>query len=377
MIYQVNIELLSETIFGNGESKNGIVNNDVLIDKDGFPYLMGKTFKGNLRKSMIDMVNFGYENATDDVRNKLLGKSSEERVKTEEGNIRVSNFVLHKRIKEELEELKKEDRIEVLTELRYATKHEDNVAENKSLRVSRVLIPKIVFVGEIEVSNIINSTELIILEKATKSIKHLGMRRSRGKGAVSITFKKKKTANEESEFIDINNYLLYEIVLMEPAKVGNCNSNNIYEQTENYITGSAIRGAIVNKYENKSLEDSVFSELIKKVKFYDMYPLRGEKYSFPTPTIFYTTKEAKLNAKTSKNGDIEYLEEEFRITNKAVDSYYNLKLRDGKFSYYDETEKILNQFNVKKEVRFHHSTLSKKENLFRYEALASGQNFME
>ncbi len=51
--YPITIELLSETILGNGQSKNGIVNTDVLLDEEGFPYYLGKSFKGCLKNQWI------------------------------------------------------------------------------------------------------------------------------------------------------------------------------------------------------------------------------------------------------------------------------------------------------------------------------------
>ena len=54
--YIIEIELLSEAIFGSGQSVPGLVDTDIVHDEYGFPYMKAKTFKGNLRKSAEEIV---------------------------------------------------------------------------------------------------------------------------------------------------------------------------------------------------------------------------------------------------------------------------------------------------------------------------------
>ena len=55
---QVRLELLSDTIFGSGHSIPGGEDIAVCQDENGYPYLKGTTFKGLLRESMHDLLEW-------------------------------------------------------------------------------------------------------------------------------------------------------------------------------------------------------------------------------------------------------------------------------------------------------------------------------
>jgi len=48
--YTLKIELLTDAVFGSGNSVPGFVDADVLHDEYGFLYINGKTLKGNWEK---------------------------------------------------------------------------------------------------------------------------------------------------------------------------------------------------------------------------------------------------------------------------------------------------------------------------------------
>lgn len=55
-IYQLQIELLSDTTFGRGDGVAGLVDAEVQHDEYGCPYLAGRTLKGLLREECVNLL---------------------------------------------------------------------------------------------------------------------------------------------------------------------------------------------------------------------------------------------------------------------------------------------------------------------------------
>ncbi|MFD3157035.1 RAMP superfamily CRISPR-associated protein [Haloimpatiens sp. FM7330] len=390
--YPITIELLSETIFGNGQSQNGIVNTDVLLDEEGFPYYLGKTFKGCLKESINTILKPYYSKNKGDfneVVDRLFGSNNKTDNIENEGILKFTNFYLDKEISDifssyEVKEKEKSEKKDLilpsLSDIRFGIKMGDNgVSESKSLRASRVLKKGLVFNGFVLSLNQLEGLQLTLLKKGIKSLKNLGINKSRGKGLVNVKIGEIVEINSEKGG-NINHnfdYLLYEVDLKQPVKIGDSQSQYDYEQTKSYISGSIVRGAIIGKYLNKpqdTKKEDDFNHLLKKVYFYDAYPVYEEEnnkyYSFPTPNIFRITKDR------DKEDESLYKSNEFInvFDNKKVDDKPTvIKLKKGDFSYYKQN--TLFQFNVKKDYRFHHSNHTKKENIFRYESISKGQKF--
>ncbi|HCL4546851.1 CRISPR-associated protein [Clostridium botulinum] len=390
--YPITIKLLSETIFGNGQSKNGIVNTDVLLDEEGFPYYLGKSFKGCLKKSMNTILKPFYSNNKckfDEIVDKLFGSTKKgDTNEQNEGILKFTNFYLDKQIVDIFNEYKLKPApnndliLSSLTDIRFGIKMGDNgVSESKSLRASRVLKKGLVFNGAILCSTKLENLELDILENGVKSLKNLGISKSRGKGLVQVRIG--DVIKEDSKSINVMetdfNYLLYEIDLRQPIKIGDSQSQYDYEQTKSYISGSIVRGAVLGKYlKSKNIESNIadknigFRDLLKKVSFYDAYPIYNGHYSFPTPNIFTTTKDIdkEENKKAyKKNEEFSTVFDVQKVKNQPT----VIKLKKGEFSYYENN--VLYQFNIKKDYRFHHSQELEEENIFRYESISKGQKF--
>lgn len=396
--YPITIELLSETIFGNGQSKNGIVNTDVLLDEEGFPYYLGKSFKGCLKKSINTILKpyYSYKNKDQfsESVNKLFGSinNKDDIEEQNEGVLKFTNFYLDKNIRNifnnceiiDGENEKKDLILSSLTDIRFGIKMgEEGISESKSLRASRILRKGLVFKGFICSSSKLEGLDLTLLEKGIKSLKNLGVNKSRGKGLVNVEIGEIVQIYSKN-IEDINydfNYLLYEINLKEPVKIGDSQSQYDYEQTKSYISGSMVRGAVISKYlKSKGInpkeaeKDAYFNDLLKKVCFYDSYPIYENDskiyYSFPTPNIFRITKDIDKEERSFYEND-EFLTvfDKGKINNEPTVK----KLKKGDFSYYEDN--TLYQFNVKKDYRFHHSQQMEKENIFRYESISKGQKF--
>ncbi|MCB2312914.1 RAMP superfamily CRISPR-associated protein [Clostridium tagluense] len=396
--YPISIELISETIFGNGESKNGIVNTEILLDGNGFPYLMGKTFKGYLKNAIINILKPYYDNkndgnfktkmqqifgAYDYIKKQESDKDAGEQV---EGEVRFTNFYIEKSIAALfLGDIKNQKDIIVdsLTDIRFSIKVEEGVAKDKSLRAARVLKKGLIFTGYIETEKPLSEKDYEFLKQGTKALKNLGINKSRGKGLVKVELGGLEVDTINQNIINETNfeYIFYEINLKEPIKIGDSQSQYDYEESKSYISGSTIRGAVLSKYlkynniKPQNADKNIgFNTLLKKVKFYDAYPvfIKEEKkyYSFPTPNIYRITKDIDKD-----DGKI-YNEKQYSIVfeNKKIeDERRVIKLKKGEFSYYQANK--LYQFNIKKEYRFHHTQEKDKENIFRYESISKEQKF--
>ena len=69
---KIKIKLLSNTIFGSGQSVPGGEDIAILHDKDGFPYLKASTFKGIFREEFENYCSLTNELSKSDI-NLLFG----------------------------------------------------------------------------------------------------------------------------------------------------------------------------------------------------------------------------------------------------------------------------------------------------------------
>lgn len=189
----VKMELLSDTIFGNGMSVPGAEDISVLCDEKGFPYYKGTTFKGVFREQLE--LYLGWSGKTkvqiqDEVK-RLLGVEG-----TEESGDKLifSDFTLSECVKVEIEKAigqSASDIKEVLTNLRTFTKiSEDGAAQKGSLRIARCVDQGLIFYSEI----LCKKEDEKVVEEVLGTIKWIGSMRNRGFGKVRITVGKGENA---------------------------------------------------------------------------------------------------------------------------------------------------------------------------------------
>lgn len=181
---KIEIELLSETIFGNGQQAGISVNIDILKDKYGIPYFKGKTFKGKLREEVDQIAEI--LDMKESV-SRLFGKEGSEDNKL----LRFSDCKLNKNIINNLiygikdNQFTKEDIISGLTDIRTFTKLSSNgVAEDGSLRSARVIKKGLKFYCNITTVKELTDEEKGLLACGISALKNIGGMESRGKGQV-------------------------------------------------------------------------------------------------------------------------------------------------------------------------------------------------
>ena len=55
-VFKLNLKLLSDTLIGSGEGWGAIIDNDIVFDDFGLPYIPARRVKGCLRESALEVM---------------------------------------------------------------------------------------------------------------------------------------------------------------------------------------------------------------------------------------------------------------------------------------------------------------------------------
>lgn len=182
----VKMELLSDTIFGNGMSVPGEEDISVLTDKQGFPFYKGSTFKGLLREEMSQYLEWCGLNV--ELIKDLFGegKSGEDDLATETRRLVFSDFVMSPHVRQVIyNEIgdNPEKILDCLSNIRAFTRiSEEGTADVGSLRYARCINQGLVFYSTITCAD----TDYMIVKEVLPFVKWIGTLRNRGFGYVSI-----------------------------------------------------------------------------------------------------------------------------------------------------------------------------------------------
>lgn len=189
--YTVEIELLSETIFGNGEASNIDIDIDIVKDKYGIPYFKGKNLKGKLRKEVQGICDLLGLN--EKLVNELFGGEFNDISKLRFSDCTLSKKIINNLItliestgcKSRYAKITKDDITKSLTNIRYFTRiGENGVAESGSLRSARVIKKGLKFYSDIHVNGELLKEEEEVLACGIAALRNIGSMESRGKGNV-------------------------------------------------------------------------------------------------------------------------------------------------------------------------------------------------
>lgn len=211
--YKIQVKLVTEAIFGSGHSIPGSVDLEIVCDDYGLPYMKAKTFKGNFRESMEEIVSevgkakYGY------IIDEILGKSESgvEQWKT----LKFSDLRLAESIRNTIKKaildgkVQNEEIKEALTDVRsFTSVDEDGSYRKGSLRQMRVIKKDLVFESELHIERELTIKEIGLLAMTTRYLRHIGTMRTRGKGEVECTFLKK----QNDKYIDNTNKYINEFI---------------------------------------------------------------------------------------------------------------------------------------------------------------------
>lgn len=189
------MELLSDTIFGNGVSVPGAENVSVLCDAQGFPYYKGSTFKGVFREETERYLTWSGVNSAkiQKTLQHLLGKSGDD---THKNSIVFTDLCISEYVKQTvlLEIQKHYDRsseqntadivLPLFSHVRSFTQIEEGGGvKGGSLRMARCIDRGNWFYGEI----LCEPADEKLVIQILKMIQWIGTMRNRGFGNVRIT----------------------------------------------------------------------------------------------------------------------------------------------------------------------------------------------
>lgn len=183
---KIKMTLLSDTIFGNGESIPGGEDISVLYDEYGFPYFKGGTLKGIFREELYRLLRWeGKEEIeVNSIVKEWLGVNDNDEASTER-RIQFSDFQLSGYVKEKIR--KEIDNpsiiLDSLTHLRTFTQIEENgIVKEGSLRTGRCINKGLVFYSELQCKN----DQIDRICDILAQIKWIGTMRNRGFGKVRM-----------------------------------------------------------------------------------------------------------------------------------------------------------------------------------------------
>ena len=201
--YKIQVKLITEAIFGSGYSVPGSVDLEIVYDDCGLPYMKAKTFKGNFREAMEDIVNEIGKEKYEFIIDELLGKgrSGVDQWKT----LKFSDLRFPENIRNTIkdailnEKLQAEEIKGALTDVRsFTSLDEDGSSEKGSLRQIRVIKKDIVLEVDIHTERELTEQELGLLSMSARYLRHIGTMRTRGKGEIQCSFLERK----DGKYID-------------------------------------------------------------------------------------------------------------------------------------------------------------------------------
>ncbi|MBD2410387.1 RAMP superfamily protein [Nostoc calcicola FACHB-389] len=198
-IYQLKIELLSDSTFGRGDGIAGLIDQEVEHDSIGFPYLRGRTLKGLLSEECDNLIATISPNETrlywENIACILFGTPGSTLGTT--GVMHVGDACLPNdlreavawQIKQPEPTLTPQQILDSLTAIRRQTaiNAESGIAEKGSLRSFRVVIRQLKFQADLLFETPPNDEMLSVLSVGTLALRHIGSGRNRGRGYVRCT----------------------------------------------------------------------------------------------------------------------------------------------------------------------------------------------
>jgi len=200
MRYKVIIKTLSDTIIGSPEAFGPIIDNDIVFDDNGFPYIPAKRIKGLFRNAAEDLLSIeGFKKLISlpeeiNIIDKLFGEmGSTEAVP----NIIFDNLYIFDRVElnQWCDYLKDKYpsffnynlMVDYFTDVRHQTAidPETRIAKEHSLRTIRVLSGQYEFIGNLTVNYEDENTEKL-LAFISLYLDRMGSKRNRGFGKIEV-----------------------------------------------------------------------------------------------------------------------------------------------------------------------------------------------
>lgn len=339
------IELLSDAIFGSGESIPGSVDLAVYKDQEGKPYFKATSMKGLLREAAVLLLSW-----------KAADLSAVGEIFGEEGWNGSAGW---RRLHLTDAKLINQTNGEYFGQ-RAFTGLENQVVKTGTLRSVECIKRGIHFEGECECAEA--DTELI--RQAFANVKWIGGKRSRGFGSVKIHTSVSEPKKKEKQYRKSAPYLRYILQTQTPVIITDYarSGENAYE-TCGYITGSAVRGCLVGRIAETEPEwfEEHKKELLEQTIFFNALPKRGEMAVIPSIKGFYERKDGGEFQSVLKDGQLHGV-----VKRAGVGQY--CCLNNGKICYW--SAKTDGRTRIRRPEKASEDTL-----MFQNSCLTAGQRF--
>lgn len=394
---EIYITLYSDLCPGNGYSYYGTIDSEAEHDDFGLPFIPARRLKGCLRECAQLLSNSGLWEKSTDTLNYLFGVSADDGTK----GIRIENAYIsgYEQIKDDLKLLQEnkefqkyispDEVLDIFSNVKAQTKMENGVADDNSLRFTRIIHQfspfneenRLEFIAKVEYPE--GQEEK--LKQICKALRHIGMNRNRGLGCVKCEFKAEDEAANVKDEIKFNenvvinensNQKLNITIFFEnlgPIIISGDDKNT----TLNYIPGKAILGALAGTYLSGSGHSADNEEFVRLFlngdTIYSDFTISDGLHIFdPAPSFLNKMKKSKKYINSLK-----YSEKQ-GIDNKDYDpaNGNQPKKLKGKYIHIEINEdnrKVL-EYEPKQRIIYHHRR-GNDALLYSQTALKEGQIF--
>lgn len=347
---KVTLELRADTIFGSGFSIPGGEDIAVCQDENGYPYLKGTTFKGLLRESMSNLLDWCGEADAERTLKALLGA---EGWLGEAGERRLSfTPLLLENPPEESEDC---------YEHRTFTSLEDGVVKTGSLRTVVCICRGQRFTGAVYCEK----QDAALVCEAVRGIKWAGTMRSRGFGAVSVTAEPVVQQNAVPTDVQDACCLHYTLHTETPVSMTDYNrSGENSWDTHGCITGAAMRGmaaSLLAQREPEWFEKHKAALLGESTRFLSALPTAAGKTAvLPSIKGFYEKKDGSEFQSVVIKG-------EFAEGSKRADVGSFCTIENGTLHYWNAA--------TGGSMRILRAESSEEKQMFQTRSISAGQTF--
>lgn len=326
---EIHITLYSDLCSGNGYSYYGTIDSEAEHDTFGIPFIPARRLKGCLRECAKLLSDSGLWEESTDPLNYLFGVSGDDSTK----GIKIENAYIsgYEQIKvglkllQENKEIKKYispyEVLDLFSDVKAQTRMENGVADDNSLRFTRIIHQfspfdkenRLEFIAKVEYPD----GQEDKLKQICKALRHIGMNRNRGLGCVKCEFKAEGEVAEIKdeikivENVEINKELNQKLNItvffknLGPLIISGDDKNT----TLKYISGKSVLGALAGSYlsiDGNSADDEEFVSLfLNGDTIYSDFNISDGKHIFyPAPSFLNKMKKSKKyvnNLKHSEN----------------------------------------------------------------------------
>ena len=396
---EIHITLYSDFCSGNGYSYYGTIDSEAEHDTFGLPFIPARRLKGCLRECARLLRDSGLWEESIDPLNYLFGVSGDGSTK----GIRIESAYIsgYEQIKvwwkllQENKEIKKyispDEVLDLFSDVKAQTRMENGVADDNSLRFTRIIHQfspfnkenRLEFIAKVEYPD----GQEDKLKQICKALRHIGMNRNRGLGCVKCEFKAKDKAADAKDDIkivenvvinkDLNQKLNITIFFenLGPLIISGDDKNT----TLKYISGKSVLGTLAGSYlsiDGNSADDEEFVRLfLSGDTIYSDFNISDGKHIFyPAPSFLNKMKKSKKYVNSLKYSENQgYSSDDYNPANGNQPK----KLK-GKYIYLEKLNKsgALNILDCepKQRVIYHHRR-GDDALLYSQTALKEGQIF--